>query len=71
MNFLLLHQDSNLERQNQNLLCYRYTMQQFHLISDLIEYIRSIKDTSIVIKLHNQNRYINNIEMFLKISKQN
>ena len=26
--FLLTHQDSNLERQNQNLLCYHYTMGQ-------------------------------------------
>ena len=26
--FWLTHQDSNLERQNQNLLCYHYTMGQ-------------------------------------------
>ena len=26
--FMLTHQDSNLERQNQNLLCYHYTMGQ-------------------------------------------
>ena len=30
---MLTHQDSNLERQNQNLLCYHYTMGQ-NLISD-------------------------------------
>ncbi len=27
--FLLTYQDSNLERQNQNLLCYHYTIGQF------------------------------------------
>ena len=28
---LLTHQDSNLERQNQNLLCYHYTIGQSEL----------------------------------------
>ena len=26
--FMLSHQDSNLNKQNQNLLCYHYTMRQ-------------------------------------------
>ena len=30
--FLLAHKDSNLERQNQNLLCYHYTMGQNHVL---------------------------------------
>lgn len=28
--FLLTYQDSNLENQNQKLVCYHYTIGQFH-----------------------------------------
>ena len=30
---LLSHQDSNLNKQNQNLLCYHYTMRQSGVLS--------------------------------------
>ncbi len=27
---MLFYQDSNLDKQDQNLLCYHYTIEQFH-----------------------------------------
>ena len=30
--FLLARKDSNPDKQNQNLLCYRYTTGQYHLL---------------------------------------
>lgn len=35
--FLLSHQDSNLNRQNQNLQCYRYTMRQAYLFTKAVQ----------------------------------
>ena len=47
--FLLSHQDSNLDRQNQNLQCYHYTMRQSLWIINNIQ--MSIKRTLIHIKV--------------------
>ena len=31
---MLFYQDSNLDKQDQNLLCYHYTIEQFHALQE-------------------------------------
>jgi hypothetical protein len=53
---LLSYQDSNLDKQDQNLLCYRYTIRQLILFGGAK--IQKMRESKKIIE--KKNRYLNN-----------